>query len=148
MRGDHGAVRRFVEFDAQIVEPLNGFRCIADELGEQFAFGRKMTAAEGIQEVDRRRVVRLVGSLNAAFCHHGVGVADAELRHDHGFCARVVGFNRRRSACAAAADDQHIDVIADVFEVDVFRGDAAVRLKHIAQFMRDIFALVRADFQR
>ena len=106
-----------------------------------------MTAAEGVDKVDRGRIVRLVRRLNAALGHHRVRVAHAELRDDHGLCADIVGLNGRRSARAAAADDEHVDVIAHVAQVDVACLDAAVRLEHLGQLVRHLLALVRADAQ-
>ncbi len=82
---------------------------------------REVAAAHRVQIVDRRGVVGLVRRLDAALRHHGVGVADAQLGHDHDLRARFVRLDRRRSARAAAADDEHVDVIVPVGEVDFVR---------------------------
>ena len=147
MGGDHGSIGGLVKLNAEVIEPLDRLGGVADELGEQLALGSEMAAAEGVEEVDGGRIVLLVGSLDAAFGHHSVGVADAELGDDHRLGARVVGFDGRGSARAAAADDEDVNVIFDVGEVDILRLDAAVGLEELAELMRDLLALVGADLQ-
>ena len=145
MGGDHGAVGCLIEFNAELVEPLDGLRRVADQLGQQLALGGEMAAAEGIEKVDGRRIVGLVGRLDTALGHHGVGVADAQLGDDHGFGARAVGLDGSRGARAAAADDQHVNVVADIRKRNILCPNAAVRLQHFAQLMRDRLPLVGAD---
>ena len=73
-----------------------------------------MSAAEGVQEMPLGGVVLLVGRLDAALRHHGVGVADAQLGGDHHVCAALVSLNGRGSARAAAANDQHVHVVVNL----------------------------------
>ena len=70
-----------------------------------------MTAAVGIQKVLGGGIVGLVGSLNAALRHHGVGVTHPELGHQQHTGTVFIGFNRCTAACTAAADNQHIRLI-------------------------------------
>ena len=111
MRCNHCTVLVLIELNAQIVKPLNSLRRIANQLCKQLALCRIVTAAESVHKVDSRRIVRLIGSLNTALCHHGVCVADTQLGNNHGFCARLIGFDSRGRARAAAADNQHVNVI-------------------------------------
>ena len=117
--GDHRAVRRLVKFHAQFGQPTDGLRRLRDELVEKILLRGKMTAAVGVEEVLCGGVVGLVGGLNAALGHHGVRVAHAELGDDQNLCTRVVGLDRRRRACAAAADDQNVGLIVRVGQINV-----------------------------
>ena len=80
------------KFDAESLDEYlaaGGFEALRKAMFE-------MTRDEVIDEVDRRRVVGLIGSLNAAFCHHGVGIADTQLGDDHNVSACFVCFDSRR----------------------------------------------------
>ena len=74
-------------------------------------------------------VVGLVSRLDAAFRHHCVGVAHPQLGDDHDVRAAVICFNGSRSAGAAAADNEDVDVIVRVRKVDLLGVDAGVRLE-------------------
>jgi hypothetical protein len=97
--------------------------------------------------VGHRRVVILVRGLDAALCHHGVGVADAKLGDDHHVRPAVVRLDRGRGAGAAAADDQHVDVIVDLRQIDIDAADAAFALQQPEQLDRDLVALIGAYLQ-
>ena len=125
---DHRAVRRFIKLYAKAGQPLNGLGRIANQFAHQFRLGGKMSAAECVHVVNGGRVVRLVGGLNAALCHHGVGIADPKFGDNHHVGAGFVRFNRSRRACTAAADDQHIHVIIHAGQIHVGFLDAAVGL--------------------
>ena len=70
-----------------------------------------MAAAECVQIVDSRAVIGLISRLDAAFRHHGIGVANPQLGDNHRLRAGVVSLDGSRGAGAAAADDQHIHVV-------------------------------------
>ena len=146
--GDHGAVGRLIELHAQVVQPLNGLGSLGNQLAKQLALGREVAAAERVEEVDGRGIVGLIRRLNAALGHHGVGVADAQLGHDHDLRAGVVGLDGRGSARAAAADDQHVHVVVGVVQDRRRRG--LMRLcacEQLAQLVRHLLALVGADLR-
>lgn len=114
VRGDHNAVFIFIEHYAQRIEPtdrLGGFR---HQFFEQFFLVLEMPAAESVEIVNRRRIVFFIRRLNTAFRHRRVRVADTQFRHHQNVCTRVFRFDRRRSARAAAADDQHVYVVSDL----------------------------------
>ena len=91
-------------------------------------------------------VVGLVRRLDAALGHHGVGVADAQLGHDHHICPGLVGLDGCRGSGPAAADDQHIHVIVDLVQVDVPIQQAAVGVQQVGQLTGGLLALIRPDF--
>ena len=96
MGGNHRTVRCLIKFYARIVEPMNGLRCIANQLRQQLPLCGIVTAAECVHKVNGRRIVGLVSSLDTALCHHGVGIADPQLGDDHSLCACIVRFNGSR----------------------------------------------------
>ena len=147
MGGDHGAVGSLVEFHAQLTEPADGLGGLGDQFIEQILLGRKVAAAEGIQKVLGRAVVGLVGGLDAALGHHGVGVTHAQLGDHHDVGAAVVGLDGCRSAGAAAADDQHIHVIVGVLQIDGQITDAGMGLQQCSQLHRHLVAFVGAHLQ-
>ena len=110
----HCAVGSFIKFDSEIVEPLNGFGSVADELFEKLFFGGKVTAAESIKKMDSGGIAGLVSCLNSALCHHGVCVAYAEFRNYHSLCADIIGFDSCGSACSAAADYKNVNIVCYV----------------------------------
>ena len=148
MGRDHRAVRRLVKFHAKLVQPENGVRSLGDELDEQLGLRGEVSAAERVEIVDRRAVVRLVRRLNAALRHHGVGVADAQLGDDEHALAVLLRFERRRDPRAAAPDDEDVAVVIDPGEVDVRRRDPRTALEDRRELVRNGIAPVRADFQR
>ena len=141
----HCAVGRLVKFHAEVVKPFYSLGRIADELREQFALCRIVTAAESIDKMDSGRIIGLISRLNAALCHHRIGVAYAQLCDNHRLCAGIIRLYRRGSTCAATADDEYIDIICDIREVYILRLYAAVRLKHFAKLMRNSLALICTD---
>ena len=85
-----------------------------------------MAAAVSVQEVLGGGVIGLRGALDAAFRHHRVRVAEAELgRHEHG-SSGVVRFDGGGTTGTAGADDQHVYVIVDVGQVYIANMDAAL----------------------
>ena len=107
-----------------------------------------MPAAVGVQKMLRRRVVRLVRRLNAAFCHHGVGVSHAKLRDEQDLCSCVIRFNRRRAARAAAADDQDVRIIVRHIQMRMRKLDSGLSLQQRCQLQRHLAALIRSDAKR
>ena len=87
-----------------------------------------MSAAVSVQKMLRGRVVRLVRRLNAALGHHRVRVAHAKLCDQQHLRARVVGFDRRRTARAAAADDQNVRVIVHALQMRLFKVNSRLAL--------------------
>ena len=148
VRCDHSAVGRFIKFNAEIIQPLNRLRSIAHKLCKQFSFCGIVPAAERIDKMDGGRIVWLIRRLNTALCHHGIGIAHAQLCDNHGFRAGIVRLNCRGSTCAAAADDKHIHIICHIGEINILRLDTAVRLQKLTQLMRHLLTLVRADGKR
>ena len=145
--GDHGAVGSLIEFHAQLTEPADSLGGLGDQFIEQVFLGREVAAAEGVQEVLGRAVVGLIGGLDAALGHHGVGVAHAQLGDHHDVGTAVVGLDGRRSAGAAAADDQHIHVIVWVLQVNGQIADTGMGLQQRCQLHRHLVALVGAHLQ-
>ena len=92
-----------------------------------------------------RGIVLFIGSLNAAFCHHRVRVADAQLCHDHDLCTCVVRLNSCGSTCAAAADDEHVGVVIDLRQIDRVVEQTAVGVQQMTKLLRYLLTLVRAD---
>ena len=143
--GDHGAVGFLIELNAQVIQPLDCFRSLGNQLIDQFLFCCEMSAAESVEEVLSRGVTGFISSLDTALSHHGVGVAHSQLGDDHGFCTVVVCLDCSGSTGSAAADDQDIDIVVRVGEVDLIGVDAGVRLEDSSQFQRDLVALIGAD---
>ena len=67
-----------------------------------------MTGAQRVLEVQLRTVVRAHGSLDAAFGHDGIAVAQTQLGREDHLRALLRRGERRGAAAAAAADDQHV----------------------------------------
>ncbi|CCZ20071.1 unknown [Candidatus Apopatosoma intestinale] len=141
----HCAVGRLVKFHAEIIEPFYSLRRIANELCEQFALCRIVTAAESIDKMDSGRIIGFISRLNSALCHHRIGIAYAQLCDNHRLCAGIIRLYCRGSTCAATTDDEYIDIICDIREVYVTRLYAAVRLQHFAKLMRNSLALICTD---
>ena len=117
MRCDHRSVRRFIKHHAKLVEPFYCAGPFGHQLFQKLRFICVMASAQCIQIMDRRGIVRFIGCLYAALSHHCVGVAHAKLRYDHNVCPCVMRLNRRRSACAAAANDEYVNIICHIFKV-------------------------------
>ena len=111
----HRAVLLLVEHNAQLAQPVNCQRSVAYQLLQKLRNIFVVTAAKGIQIMLRRRIVSLIRSLNTALSHHGVGIAHAQLRHYEDISAAVMCFQCRGRTSAAAADNQHINVIVHFF---------------------------------
>ena len=75
--GDHGAVSFLIKHNAQLTEPVNSQGSLGYQLFQKLGDILIVAAAKGVQIVGCRGIVSLVGSLNAALSHHGVGVAHA-----------------------------------------------------------------------
>ena len=95
----------------------------------------------------RGRIVGLVSRLNTALRHHRVGVADTQFCNYHRLCARVISFNSRRCARAAAADDKNVNIVTNIVQINIGSLYTAVRLQHFAEFVRNFFAFVRTYFK-
>ena len=106
------AVRAFgkVESHAQANQPTNGRWCIGNHLRHQFFFADVVAAFDGVVKVLLQAVFRSDRSLNAAFCHHGIAVANTQfVRHDD---ARAC-FGCRQRCCrtrTAAANYQYVSI--------------------------------------
>ena len=145
--GNHGAVGSLVELHAQIAEPADGVRGLVDQLVQQVLLGGKVTAAVGIEKMLSGAVAGLVGGLDAALGHHGVGIAHAQLGDDHHGGSVVVGLNGCRSACAAAADDENVGGIVRPGKVNADPFQTGLALQKLRQFQGNLFALVGAGQQ-
>ena len=142
--GDHGAVLGLIKFHAQFIEPFDRAGRIVYQLLHQFGAIAEVAAAHYVQIVLRGGIAGLIRRLNAALRHHGVGVANAQLGHDHHVRARFIGFDRRGGARAAAADDQHIHIVIDLIQIDMHIQNAASAFQHFVQLDGRFFALVAA----
>ena len=147
MGGDHSAVLVLVELHAQVVQPLDGFGSLGDQTVKQFGLCSKMAAAESVQIVDSGRIVGLVGCLDAALCHHGVGVAQAELSDDHNLGTGIVSLDGCGSTGSAAADDEDIGVIIGVLQINFIGVHPGLGLQEGGKLGRNLLALVGADLQ-
>ena len=127
--GHHHAVGILVEHHAEVVQPLDCERAVVDKPLQKHGNIRVVSAAYGVKIMDRGGVVLLIRALDAAFGHHGVGVADSELGHDEHLRSGPVRFDGGRGTCAPAPDNQYVDVVVDNPEVDCRTLDAAVRLQ-------------------
>ena len=121
VRRNHRAVFFFVEFDAERVEPLDRFGRTGDEFVHEFLFCVEVTAAESVEKMPFRRIVRFVGRLNAAFGHHRVRISDAEFCDEKHFCARVVRFYRRRRSRTTSSDNEYVGFVIGFRQIDFFR---------------------------
>ncbi len=145
--GNHVAFCVLIELNAQILEPFNAVRSFGNQLINQFLIRSKVAAAVAVQEVLCRRVVRLVRSLDTAFCHHGVCITDTQLGNDHNLFACVICLDGSRCTGTAAADDQNVGLIVRAGQIRQIILQTAVRLEHFYQFLRSLFTLVRANRQ-
>ena len=148
MGGDHGAVLFLVEHNTEIVKPFDCARSVADKLLEKLGLIAEVTAAESVNIVDCRRIIRLVSRLDSALRHHGVGVADTKLGDDHRVCTGVKSFDRCRRACSAAADDENVNVIFRVRKVNILAENTACTFKKMTKLRRNLFPLIGADMKR
>ena len=144
---NHGAVGGLVELHAQLTEPADGLRGLGHQLLEEVLLSGKVAAAVGVQEVLGRGVVGLVGGLDAALRHHGVGVAHAQLGHHHHLRAGGMGLDGRGGSRAAAADDQYVYIVGRGSQVHVLLRNAGVGLQQRRQLVGDLVALVGAGLQ-
>ncbi len=147
VRRDHVAVLVLVELAAEFVQPEDVLRRLGDELRDELLLRHEMAAAVSVEEMLLRRIVRLVGRLNAALRHHGVRVTGAELRRDQDLRPRLVGLDGRRAAGSASADDEHVRVISRFREVHLAGVYARVSFQHRSQLVRRLLALVRPHLQ-
>ena len=143
--GDHGAVFGLIEHNAELVQPLDGVRSFHNKAAQQFRAGSEVAAAERVEVMLNRGIVLFIGSLNAAFCHHRVRIADAQLCHDHDLRTCVVRLNSCGSTCAAAADDEHVGVVIDLRQIDRVVEQTAVGVQQVTKLLRYLLTLVRAD---
>ena len=97
------------------------------DLGAGVVLRRMHAFPGGAAAVDGdQRAVFFFVALDAAFRHHRVRVAEAELgRHEHG-SSGVVRFDGGGTTGTAGADDQHVYVIVDVGQVYIANMDAAL----------------------
>ena len=79
MGGHHSPIRRLVKLHPQLVQPQNGLRRLRHQLVQKLLFGGKVTATVGVQEMNGRRIIGLIRSLDPSLGHHGVGVPHPEL---------------------------------------------------------------------
>ena len=93
VRGDHGSIVFFVELNAKIIQPFNCIRSFHYKSLYQLWLCSKMSAAEAVQIMLYRRIVFFVSCLDSAFCHHGVGITDTKLGHDHYVGTCIVCFD-------------------------------------------------------
>ena len=105
MGGHHSPIRRLVKLHPQLVQPQNGLRRLRHQLVQKLLFGGKVTATVGVQEMNGRRIIGLIRSLDPSLGHHGVGVPHPELGDQQHRSARVLSLQGRRTARSAAADD-------------------------------------------
>ena len=129
MGRDHHAFFIFIKHHAEVVQPLDGQRPVVDQPLQQFRFVGIMAAAQSVEIMNSRRVIFLIRCLNAAFCHHRIGLAQFELRHQEHFCTSFICFDCCGSASAAAADDQDVHIIIDAFKIYFIALDTAVGLQ-------------------
>ena len=104
-----------------------------------------MTAAECVNKVNCRGVIGLIGSLNAAFCHHGVSIAHTKLGNDHNVSTCFVCFDRSRCTGTAATDDENVGFVVRLIEIYAVSSNAAVSLQKCCKFFRNLIALVGTD---
>ena len=89
----HCAVLFLVELNAKLVEPLDSFGRLCYKLCYQLRLCSKMSAAESIKEVYRRRVIGLVSSLYSSLSHHCICITDTELCDNHCLYSGLISFN-------------------------------------------------------
>ena len=145
--GNHIAVFVLIELYAQFIQPLNTIRCFCYQLVNQFLIRCKVTAAVSIQKMLCRRIVWLIRSLNAAFCHHGICITNPQLGNHHNFLTSFVCFNGSRCTGTAAANDQNIGFIIRTGKIRQIILQTAVGLQQFNQFLWCFLALVRTNAQ-
>ncbi len=145
--GDHATVFVLIELNAQFRQPTDGIGSFGNQLVQQVFLCGKVTATESIQEVLCRAIIFLIGSLNATFCHHGVGIAHTQFGDNHNVCTIVVSFDSGGSTGATTTDDQDIYIIVRSGQIDIFACNTRVGLQQCCQFVRHLATLVWAHFQ-
>ncbi len=141
----HPAVRILVKHDSQLIQPLDRIGGLHNEPPEKLRPCGKMSAAESVKVMLYRGIIFLVGSLDAALGHHGIGVADAKLRHDHDVCSGLMSLDGRGCSRSAASDDQHIHIVIHLIQVDIYAQKTAVGVKEMPQLARRLLPLIRPD---
>ena len=97
-----------VEMHAQADQPADDVGAIHRHLRDELGFGAEVPRAQRVFEVPLRAVVGADCGLDAAFCHHRVAVAQAQLGGEHHLGTFLGRGERRSTPCAATADDQYI----------------------------------------
>ena len=97
--------------------------------------------------MDSRRIVFLIGRLDAAFSHARVGVAETQLRRQQDGRAVLARFNSRRGPGAPASDDEDVRIVLDMAQVKVRAEKAALSLQTRRQLAGHLIACIGADHQ-
>ena len=145
--GYHCSVSFLIEHNAQVVEPLDTYGSVVNQLINELGNILEVTAAHNVEVVLRGAIVRLIGRLDTALCHHCVSVAVTELCNDHYVCAVLMSHNSRSRACSATADYEHVNIVVDLCKVDICGLNSGVRLKYLCKLERNALALIGADYE-
>ena len=96
---------------APALELVDVARRLAREDLDRVLVAEVVGALDGVERVRLGVVVRLVAErrVDAALGRARVAARRVELRDDRDACARVVGLDRGAHACAAGADDEHVE---------------------------------------
>ncbi len=143
----HAAIGHLVPHDAEVFEFAHHFGGVLRQNPHQRRVVVEMAAAHGVEIMARRRIGARHGGLHAAFGHHGVGVAHAQLGGDERFHALARGGDGSPAARAAAADDEQVGLIVglDQKRVRQLRAKHGVRFEDRGHFGGQLLAPVRAD---
>ena len=144
---NHRPVGVLVEFNSEIVKPLDYGRSLVYQSVDKLRLSVEVSAAERVKIVLGRRVVGLVSRLDSAFCHHRVRVAYAQFRYEKDFCSRLACHNSGRRSRSASADDEDVRLVVNVVKVHLVRLDARLCLKHVRKLVRSLLPFVRTDFK-
>ena len=147
MSCNHCAVRHLVKFNAKIIEPFDYRWSLVYQCVYKFRLTVKMTATKSVKVMLCRRIIRLVCSLNATFCHHCVCIAYAQFCNQKNFCTSFACHDGCRTTGTASANYKNVSFVTSMSQVNFFRFNARLSLKHFCKFKRSFLSLVWTDFK-
>ena len=136
-----------VEHHAELDQPADHVGAVHHHLRDELGLAAEVAGAQRVLEVQLRAVVLADGGLDAAFGHHGVAVAQAQLGGEDHLRALLGRGERRGAAAAAAADDQHVGG-HELRAGDVDVVDQRVGLQQAREIRLAGLAAVDADGER
>ncbi len=132
-----------VQHHPQAFKPLDHLCCVGDEAINQLRNVLEVSPTHGIQVVVEGRILaHLFRCLDSPFCHHGVGIAVAELIGDDHLNPMFLGQECRCRTGTTATNDQYIRLIRNSGKIHGVGIDPALGLQEIHDLMVNGVALV------